>query len=275
MPALLRFVCAAVVAVALSGSTAARAGEPETSGFAVLAKDGATDAAWALAKALYAHKGLRPRRVDEAHARVLAGEPPPASKEGVVAPPAPPAPGANDLADLAETRAAIHGDDAPSRQLLTSIATTFELRGILVVEMLPSQTPTTTPPAAPPPARARARLFFAKTGFDAAEYLPDEGSPYAPAPVWSGTVRSLARAYGGEPEGDGALALGAPALGAPNATKALPAPIKAPEQEKKPFYASPWFWGAVGAALFAGGALYLATRDNTPSTIHLHVQVPK
>jgi hypothetical protein len=262
LPSLFRIVSAAVVALCLLCPSAARAGEP--SGFAVLARDGATDAAWSLAKALYARDGLRPLLVDEAHARVLAGEPAPPLLS-----PAPPertpqeGTHAKDLADLAETRAAIHGDDAPSRQLLTSIATTFELRGILFVEMVPQSN--ATPPAA---ARPRARLFFAKTGFDAAEYLPDEGSSYAPVPVWSGAVRSLDRAYGG--------ALDTPQVAAAaNATKALPPPAKAPEGEKRPFYTSPWFWGAIGAAVFAGGAVYLATRDNAPSTIHLQVQVPK
>ena len=43
----------------------------------------------------------------------------------------------------------------------------------------------------------------------------------------------------------------------------------------KPFYASPWFWGAIGAAALGGTAFYFATRDNTPSQIHLQLQVPK
>jgi hypothetical protein len=42
----------------------------------------------------------------------------------------------------------------------------------------------------------------------------------------------------------------------------------------KAFWQSAWFWGAIGGAVFAGGAVYFATRDNTGSTIHLDVQVP-
>jgi hypothetical protein len=42
-----------------------------------------------------------------------------------------------------------------------------------------------------------------------------------------------------------------------------------------PFYLSPWFWGAVGAAAFGAGAIYFATRDNGSSSIQLQVQVPK
>lgn len=41
------------------------------------------------------------------------------------------------------------------------------------------------------------------------------------------------------------------------------------------FYESGWFWAAVGAAAFVGGVVFLATRDNNPSTIHLHVEVPR
>jgi hypothetical protein len=40
------------------------------------------------------------------------------------------------------------------------------------------------------------------------------------------------------------------------------------------FYESGWFWGALAAAAFAGGAVYFASRDNQPTTIHLEMQVP-
>jgi hypothetical protein len=55
-----------------------------------------------------------------------------------------------------------------------------------------------------------------------------------------------------------------------------PLPPEAPKKEgSHPFYTSPWFWGAVGAAVFGGTAVYFATRDNSSSTIHLELQVPK
>jgi hypothetical protein len=51
-------------------------------------------------------------------------------------------------------------------------------------------------------------------------------------------------------------------------------PNTAPERHRE-FYESGWFWAAVGAAAFVGGAVFLATRDSNPSTIHLHVEVPR
>ena len=102
--------------VAAPSTTPAR----RDTGFAVLAQGAALAWAWPLAKELYARDAMRPPSLDEAHARVFAGEPPPADAP-------------SDLRDLAETRAAIRGEDAPSRQLLAALATTFHLRGIVVV----------------------------------------------------------------------------------------------------------------------------------------------
>jgi hypothetical protein len=41
------------------------------------------------------------------------------------------------------------------------------------------------------------------------------------------------------------------------------------------FYQTPWFWAAVGAAAFGGLAVYLATKNDSPSNIQLQVQVPR
>ncbi len=51
---------------------------------------------------------------------------------------------------------------------------------------------------------------------------------------------------------------------APLATHEEPAVTNAPPKPKA-FYESGWFWGALGAAAFAGGAVYFATRDNGAS----------
>jgi hypothetical protein len=108
-------------------------------------------------------------------------------------------------------------------------------------------------------ARPIAQAFLVDAAaFDAATYQPDAG----PGTSWSGAVRSLART------------LGAPQVSAP-ALATHPAP-QHPDSHSpaRPFYVSPWFWGAVGLAAIAGGAAYFAARDSATPTIHLEVEVP-
>jgi len=204
-------------------------------GLGVLALAGATEAAWPLAQAVYADVALRPTAIDEAHARVLCGEPPP--------------PGDPDLHDLADTVAAIHGDDAPSRLLLSGLLNRFGARGIVVVR----------PPA--PPAPASARVFLgAADAFDAATYTTDDpaaGGASPPAPSWSQALQSLQRTYS---------RTGAPVL----ATHPTPPADASPRH----FYESGWFWGAIGLAALSAGAVFFLTRDSSSPTIHLDAQVP-
>jgi hypothetical protein len=246
-----RLTLAASVLVAVAAAAPARAqstGAPTSTptptplpaptatstGLAVVALTGATDAAWPLAQALYAEPSVRATAIDEAHARVLCGEP--------VAPGAP-----ADLRDLGATVAAVHGDDAPSRAMLTEVARHFAVRGLVVVRIEGTH-PT-------------ARVFLAAAEmFDAATYEPDEGSPLA----WSASTRLLVRSFGAP-----ALVVAAPLL----ATHVEPNIQNAPPPRRS-FYESGWFWGAVAAAAFAGGAIYLATRDNGAPTIHLELQTP-
>jgi hypothetical protein len=233
-----RVASAAVAPAAPQPATAMPSMTP--TGLVVVAVPGATDAAWPLARDLYASPTVRPAGIDEAHARVLCGDPP-----------APDAP--VETRELAADVTALHGEDAPSRALLADIARRLSVRGVVVVF-----------PGSP---RASARVFLAETGaFDAATYAQDP----APATAWSAAVASLTRAFGGS---------SAPPVEGP--TTALPriATHDGPTIENEPprhrrFYESGWFWGAVGAALFAGGAVYFATRDNGPETIHLQLQVP-
>jgi hypothetical protein len=176
----------------------------------------------------------------------------------------------------------VRGDDGASRALLASIASQLGVRALLVVGPGPTDAPA-------------ARLFFADTqSFDAAVYAPDAGvsttgpavpasdagtmdasadaqapapQPAPPAPAvyhWSATAQSVERVMSAP------VVLRAPPL----ATS--PAPPPSPKEPgSHPFYTSPWFWGAVGAAVFGGTAVWFATRDNSPSTIHLELQVPK
>jgi hypothetical protein len=206
---------------------------------AVVALPGGADAAWPLARTLYADPALRPATVDETHARVLCGEVPAAGAPA-------------ELRDLADTVAALRGDDAPSRTLLDGIARHFGLRALVVVGS--------------DAAHPTAHVFLTETGaFDAAAYAPDD-PPAGSAPTWSATVRSLDRLFG------------PPAVAPqPSVRAPLLATREAPRNETPgphPFYESGWFWGAVGAAALLGGAAYIATRDSSPSAIHLEVQVP-
>ncbi len=252
---------------------------PPRTGIAIVARPGAEAAAWALAKDVYARDALRPVGLDEARARVLVGDPAPADAP-------------RTTKDLADERAAIHGDDGASRALLTTIASQLNVRALVVVE-------------ASGAGEASARVFLVDSQtFDAARYAPDAATlpslvvdagaptsaaaasdggmtassdagapslaPLSPPPPlhWSGMVASLERTFAAPvvtPE-----SVSAPAL----ATSALP-PEKAKHEGSHPFYTSPWFWGAVGAAVFGGTAVYFATRDNSTSTIHLDLQVPK
>jgi hypothetical protein len=138
----------------------ARADEPaKTKGYVVVATDGATDAAWPLAGAIYSSELLKPKGIDDARARVLAGEP---------------APDDAAMCELAELRAGVKGDDAASRQVLSALADKLQVSGVVVVL------------SGDPPV---ARLFDATTkAFEAARYSPDKGD-------WKPVVRALEQPF--------------------------------------------------------------------------------
>jgi hypothetical protein len=218
--------------------------KPATTGLVVVAMGDAADAAWPLAQAMYLEPGLRPQGLDEATARVLAGE-------------APPEKAPKQLVDLAQMRASVHGDDAASRVLLQSIAHSTNASGVVIVDA--SAQPFV------------ARVYVAgKDAFEAVRYSPDAAPP-GTRTAWSAAVQLLARTYG-------SAASEAP-TSTPSSTPGA-ALWEGPSIERSParshnFYESPWFWGALGAAAFIGGAFFFATRDNNASTIHLQVEVPK
>ena len=150
------------VSAPVASSVAARPSVARGHGVAVLAHDGATDSAWRLAARVY-RGPLRPTSLDEVHARALVGEPAAAGAP-------------RDIQDLAETRAAIHGEDAPSRRLLASLAAQLGVEAVVVVQKDAST------------GAATARVFLASNGaFDAARYAEDNGS-------WDPTAISLERA---------------------------------------------------------------------------------
>jgi hypothetical protein len=257
-----------------SASASARSAPPPQ-GVAVLAAgvgpsqgpNVAREEAFALARAVYG-SSLRPRGLDELRARILAGDP------------APPAT-SNEIRDLAELRASIVGTDAASRRLLTSIGQQINVQAFLVVlraaarpdeglspsaaaePSSPADTDAGAPatparePAAP---RVMARLFVVDAGeFDAARYEPDTASPTP----WRATVTSLSGRFPPPP---------AP----PTAELRGPPPRLSSEgKDSKPFYLSPWIWGAVGAAVLIGGFFYFAAQDTSEDPIHLQMRVPR
>ena len=156
------------------------------------------------------------------------------------------------MRDLADSVAAVHGDDAPSRAVLDAIARRFAVRGVVVVSVESGH--------------ATARAYLSDTGaFDAARYAPDAGGTQ-----WTAAAQSLARSFAGP----ATVSSPAPSVMAPAlATHAEP-PARAAHSPGRAFWQSGWFWGAIGAAAFGAGAAYFVTRDNTGSTIHLELQVP-
>jgi hypothetical protein len=250
----------------LTPSAAPQPAKPAGQGIAVLAIGPARDEAFALARAIYGSR-LRPTSLDEVRARVLAGA-------------APPPNASRELRELAEVRAGITGEDAAGRRLMTGLAQQVGAEALLVVKV--ERGSAATAPAGPPAAvedggastdagnaapatTVIARLFLTDSGdFDAARYAPEPGLEGPPA--WKSTVTSLEARFP-------ALSRG---VAAPNAALA-PAPVKLrPEDEKSsPFYASGWFWGALGAAALVGGAFYFATRDTGSEPIHVQLKVPR
>jgi hypothetical protein len=210
------------------------------------------DEAFALARSVYG-SALRPPALDEVRARILAGDPAPATTT-------------TSQRELAELRGSLHGNDAASRRLLSGIGRDINARGLLVVSRgaPPDNSPPADPDAgAPSPdvqGRVIAQLFDVETGvYDAARYEPD---PSASSP-WQATVQSVLLRYP------------PPASSSPRISAVPPPPPPADsEPPHRPFYLSPWFWGAVGGAVLLGGFIYVASRDSSNGSIHLQMQVP-
>ncbi len=134
-------------------------------GVAVVATEGASDAAWGLAQKIYASP-LRPPAIDDAQARVLAGENAPSP----------------ELAELIELRSGVKGEDAASRQLLAAIADRLSASALVVVFSGGENQPPV------------ARVFHAdNVSFDAARYSPDASGG------WNGTVDLLTRQFAPPP----------------------------------------------------------------------------
>jgi hypothetical protein len=222
-------------------------------GVAVLGTGGARDDAFALARAVYV-TSLRPRSLDEVRARVLAGDPAP----GVAT---------KEVKDLADLRAAVNGEDAASRQILSGIAKQLGVQALLVV----SKSTTGAQPVdadagdsdAGPGTRVQARLFVSEQSeFDAARYEFD-GS-------WQATVASVSARFPQTSPPPAPL----PVVAGPSLLK-IPAARTREKEEDRPFYKSPWLWGAVAAAVLIGGIFFFASQDKSDDPIHVRMNVPR
>jgi len=210
-------------------------------GFVVVGAGVPAAEAFRFAQVAYKSASLRPARLTESQARVLVGE-------------APSSPDDKALTELAQLRDGVHGDDAASRSVLGELCRQLGVEGVAVVSPIEGQ-------------GTVVRLFLASSGFDAAVYHP------APAPgdeAWAQVVRSLERNRAGL----GGAPAPAPMMANPDALKASPK-IADPGGSSKPFYKSPWFWGAIGGAAFLGGGVFLATRETDASTVRLQMRVPQ
>jgi hypothetical protein len=186
---------------------------------------GAADAAWPVALAVYGDEALRPRLQDR-DARVLAG-----------AEPAKDAP--KETRELAELRAQVRGDDAASRLLLKEIAR--RTATVALVLVWPKGDALEAPAPAPVPVQARL--------YDAADDAVDPTLHREGTAGWSALVTTLRGRYV-KPEGGTTTATGTPADAKGELPKAPPA------KGGSTVLSSPWFWGAIAAAVL--GAVVLA-----------------
>lgn len=159
----------------------------------------------------------------------------------VLAGSAPTADAPKETVELADLRAKVKGDDVASRALLGEIARRTSARALLLV--IPATATTSS----------QAQLYDAADDrIEPTLFRPDPSSKSGP---WASMVTTLHGRFA--PEG----------VTNPVATSEVP---KAPETRS--FASSPWFWGALGAAVVAGVVVYAATRDDgrgIPPPVHV------
>lgn len=208
--------------------------EPAVSrrGVAVVAiGEGAADATWPVALAVYGDEALRPRLKDR-DARVLAGAEPP--KEAP-----------KETQEFAELRAQVRGDDAASRLMLKEIARRTSTVALVLV--WPKSDASST---APTPAQARL--------YDAADDTVDPSLHREGSAGWSALVTTLRGRYA-KPDGAAASA------SAPSTPTKGELPKGTPGKGGSTILSSPWFWGAVAVAVL-GAVVMVATSSSTSDT---------
>ncbi len=237
----LALISPSLVASAAEGVSAPGAGsavvEPAVSrrGVAVVAiGEGAADATWPVALAVYGDEALRPRLQDR-DARVLAGAEPPKDAP-------------KETRELAELRAQVRGDDAASRLLLKEIARrTATVALVLVWPKSDGPTPTPT----------QARLY------DAADESVDASLHREGTAGWSPLVTTLRGRYARPVGGAGPDASATTALPTKPAPSAPGAP-NPPSRGGSAILSSPWFWSAIAVAVI--GAVVVAASSGSSSS---------
>jgi hypothetical protein len=228
----------------LLASPDVHAESPKLRGAIVVALgQGTTAAAKPLAREVYRDEALRPA-LDDTTARVLTGDPPP---EGAP----------QNLRDLADIRSTLppSPEDAAGRRLLASLGAEQKAEIVIAVSMVGERTV--------------ARVLRV----DSARYEPIELGPTVERTEtgearfsWPGVTTTLRK-----------LVTPPPAPAPPKATASGPIaprkvePTPPPKAPERAWYASPWFWGPVGAVVVVGAAILIASQvtANDPSTVHL------
>jgi hypothetical protein len=238
----------------------------------VATADGTGPAARALAFDVYRDADLRPS-IDDATARVLAGDAPP---EGAPA----------RLKDIAELRGSIAhaGSELVVRRLLASLGT--ELGATLVVSVgmdgshpvvrvLRSATTAFERVEIAPTveiAADGARTFRwpgATTTLHGFLLVPDS-SPRPQTPGNDGGSRPQTPVAPAEVGGSASKPPAAPPP-APLAPKVESSAAPPAPAEPRPFYKSPWFWGSAGGAALVGLSVFLISRATSSSTSDVHL----
>jgi hypothetical protein len=206
--------------------------EPKPRGAIVVALgEGSAAAAKPLAREVYRDEALR-GAIEDATARVLAGDPPP---EGAP----------QNLRELAEIRATLPAspEDAAGRRLLASIGAEQKAEIVVAVSIAGDRT------------IARV-LRVASARYEPLELGPTvERTEAGEARFsWPGATTTLRKLVTLPP---------APTAKATTASPIAPRkmePAAPPKTPERAWYKSPWFWGPVGAVVAVGAAILIASQ---------------
>ncbi len=146
--------------------------------------------------------------------------------------------------ELAELRDGVHDEGAVSRRVLGAIAGAAQAAAVAVVR--PGDTP----------GHVQVRLYVTeRAAFDVTLYDGDPGDAAWRADV----VKALERRFD------------------PEAKPAAVAPPRTPRADTtgpRPFYKSPWFWGAIGGAVLLGGTALIVTKITSNDDVRVRVEPP-